>query len=326
MSDVWLVEEGIGEERAILVENDRLVAARLRWHGELETGTVAEAKLIHRKAGSNRGVVSFPGGQQALLRRLPKDASEGASYRCRIVRPGMRERARQKPAQAELTDLPVTDAHSLVDLLQSEGHEAKRVRKFPASLWEDALTNALAGGWAFPGGSLVLFATPAMTLIDIDGELAPRELALASVQPVADAIRQLDIGGNIGIDFPTLQTKSERREVDEALARALEGWPHERTAMNGFGFVQIVARLEHISLLHRAQYERAALCARELLRQAEHLQGSGQAIELHASPAIIEKLSQDWVDELSRRTGKVVVTRPDAVLALEGGNAQLVPL
>ena len=43
--------------------------------------------------------------------------------------------------------------------------------------------------------------------------------------------------------------------------------------MNGFGFVQLVARLERPSLLHRAAFQRAGLAARALLRRAEQLAG-----------------------------------------------------
>ena len=42
-----------------------------------------------------------------------------------------------------------------------------------------------------------------MTLIDVDGYLAPAELAVLGAAEAAQAIRRLDIGGSIGIDLPT---------------------------------------------------------------------------------------------------------------------------
>ena len=51
----WLVEQGIGEERALRYENGRAVAARLRWPGGLEAGLVEDAVLTERIANTARG-------------------------------------------------------------------------------------------------------------------------------------------------------------------------------------------------------------------------------------------------------------------------------
>lgn len=321
----WLIEEGIGEERAVLVRNEQIIATRHRWPEELQCGTITDAQLIHRRSGSSRGVISFSGGQQALVRRLPANACEGASYRVRVTRPAMHEHGRSKWAQAEIADLPEAPPASLATSLAAESHETKIVRRIPSHWWEDAVTDALAAGRAFPGGSISLFPTPAMTLIDVDGDLPPRQLALSAVEPVVEAIARMDIGGNIGIDFPTLPSKEDRRNIDKALSDALAGWPHERTAMNGFGFVQIIARLERVSLLHRAQHQRATLIARQLLREAELLDGTGRTVELTANPAVLDLLTDDWLAQLRRRSGREVALRPETTLAIDGYHAQLVP-
>ena len=162
-----------------------------------------------------------------------------------------------------------------------------------------------------------------MTLVDIDGSAAPAALAREAVAPLARAIRRLDLGGAIGIDFPSLERKEDRRAVDTALSEALAGWPHERTAMNGFGFVQLVARLERPSLLHRLSLSRAGAGARMLLRRAEQVETPG-ALLLTAHPAVISQLTEAWLAELARRTGREVRFAADAGLALDGGFAQAV--
>jgi Ribonuclease G/E len=165
-----------------------------------------------------------------------------------------------------------------------------------------------------------------MTVIDIDGVGTPREVALAAVPVIAQALAWFDLGGNIGIDFPTLQTKEDRRAVDTALEVALSDWPHERTAMNGFGFVQLVARLTGPSLLHRFSVARLGMAARMALRRAELAAdaGTGRVLLLTVHPALKAKLNPAWLDELARRTGREVRIAADPGLAIEAAHAQLI--
>ena len=121
-----------------------------------------------------------------------------------------------------------------------------------------------------------------------------------------------------------LHGAGDRQAIDTALCAALAGWPHERTAMNGFGMVQIVARLEGPSLLHRLTLRRAESAARYLLRQAEWVEGAG-ALMLTAHPAVLHAIEAEWLDELARRTGREVRSAANPALALAGGHAQIVP-
>jgi ribonuclease G len=320
----WLAEEGIGEHRAIRLEGDRIVAARIDWPGELTVGLVEEAVLVSRAAGSRRGSARFASGEEALVDKLPPSASEGAKIRLEVTRPALGERGRRKLARAKPTDAAPRPAPTLAEALRTEGHDVRVVREFPAGDGSELAAEAFAGEVAFPGGSLQFSPTPAMLLVDVDGTLAPRALALAAVAPLAEALRRFDVGGSIGIDFPTLATKEDRRAVDEALAAALADWQHERTAMNGFGFVQLIARLERPSLLHRAAFQRAGMAARALLRRAELLQGPG-AVLLSGHPALEAPLKPEWLAELARRTGREVRWEARPTLALEAPQAQLVP-
>lgn len=321
----WQVEEGIGEERAICIADGDVIAARLRWPSELETGTIAEAKLITRRAGSSRGTAQFADGAIALISKIPRDASEGAALICEVTRPALLEQGRGKLAQVRPSSETKRPAPSLAEQFMTKGDAVRTVRTF-GSAWDDIISDALTGVINFPGGSLTLSPTPAMTLVDVDGDWNPSELALTAVPAIAAALRTLDIGGNIGIDFPTLQSKAERNAVNEALGVELADWPHERTGMNGFGFVQIIARLARPSLLHRAQFQRADMAARLLLRRAEHLEGTGTAIELTAHPAVLAKITDGWREELVRRTGRKVVDRADPALAPEAPHAQFITL
>ncbi|NBC35654.1 ribonuclease [Novosphingobium sp. FSY-8] len=337
---VWLVEDGIGETRAVLVPQDGItngapcygepIAARLDWPdtgGAARAGAVVQARLIHRAGGARRGVVRLEDGQEALVDQLPREASEGAPIRVRITREAIAETGRLKQAHTRPTDDPLAPAPPLAEQLRATGLPVRVVHHMPAGLWEGVWDDALSGQIGFAGGSLIVSPTPAMTLIDVDGALPPRALALAAAQAAAEAILRLDLAGSIGIDFPTLEAKADRQAVDATLAAALlEGalpYVHERTAMNGFGFVQIVARMERPSLPARMRRDPLGAAARMLLRRAERVEGAGVLL-ITCPPALRARITPAWEADLARRSGRALDWRLDDSLALAGGFAQAV--
>ncbi len=309
----WLVEAGIGETRALLVDRGEVLAARLDWPGRLAAGLVEDAILIARAAGSRRGTARFANGEEALVDQLPVDAQEGAPIRLKVTRSALAEAGRLKRAQAR----PTGDAPC-----PAPSPPGKIIPCFPAGLWEEVWGEAWDGSVDFAGGTLTISPTPAMTVIDIDGDLPARSLALAAVAPLAASIRRLDLAGSIAIDFPTLADKADRQAVDTALAAALQGWPHERTAMNGFGLVHLVARLERPSLLHRLAMNRNRAAALMLLRRAEQVRDPGSQLLLTAHPDVRHAVIPEWETELARRAGRAIRWQDDTGLAPESGFAQ----
>lgn len=309
----WLVERGVGEDRALLLDAGTVLAAKLRWPDEPYAGKAVRLTLASKPAGARRGIARDVDGIDYVVDRLPADLTEGREFDAIVTRAAIAESGRLKRPQARVGASTCDDVFST----------ARQVRAFTAGLWEDVWETAASGAVAFPGGSLLLSPTPAMTLVDIDGTKPPRELALAAIPAIASALRQLDIGGSVGIDFPTIEAKPDRRAVDDALADALADIPHERTAINGFGFVQIVMRLDGPSLLHRLAFRRRDAAIRMALRRAERVEGAGVTL-LTIAPALEPLLRPEWHGEVERRTGRPLRIATDPSLATIGSAAQIV--
>ena len=314
----WLIERGIGETRALLINNGEVLAAKLHWHGELTAGEVHRAKLTHKKSKTRRGLATLDNGTEVFLDHLPADLTEGANIAVRISRSAIAEQGRYKYPQGRCVSEGETQTASPEPL----AHMGKAVQRFAPGLWEEVWQSASSGQLDFVGGGIICSPTPAMTLIDVDCYW-PQEAYFNAIPAISRALRWFDIGGNIGIDFPTILDKSDRKACDSRLDEFLDDWPHERTAMNGFGFVQIVARLKGPSLLHRFATSRVGMCARYALRVAERAEGTGPVLLLTMHPALKAKLKPEWLEELAKRTGRKVRIEANPALALEAPSAQI---
>ena len=317
----WLYQEGIGENRAILVEDGAIIEAAIELPAALRAGTVAEGRLASILVQGRRGIVRLEGGAEALLEPLPSKITDGQSVRVEIVREAIWEAGRERLAKARITEAPVREGPSLAERIgRFARHEGPGPDLFEQSGWSELLEEAASGEIEFPGGALRMSLTPAMTLFDVDGALPAPELAVAGAAAAARAIRRLAIGGSIGIDLPTLAGKAERQAAAAAVD-ALLPQPFERTAVNGFGFLQIVRRRERASLPELIQGDPVGAAARALLRRAERSAGAGERV-LHAAPRVVARIEENpqWVEALERRLGTKVSLRADPALAISAGH------
>lgn len=308
----WLLERGIGEARAARVVNGEIVEARIFLDGLAR----AHSRRMARLKSAGRPAIAEADGSEYLLPSGAPGVTEGADLIIEVTREGIpgaepwkRPLARvteEAPGAPALIDAEVLSFPSADDVLGRAG-------------WSDLIDEARSCTVRFTGGELRISATPAMTLIDVDGYLPVDELAVKGAQAAARAILRLDIGGSIGIDLPTVKGKIARQSAAAAVDAVLPQ-PFERTAVNGFGFLQIVRPRLRASLVELAA-DRAAFEARALLRVAAREIG---AIRLAAHPAVVAVFdaNPDWIEQLARQVGGVVTLRSDASLAMSGGHAE----
>ncbi|TFI59920.1 ribonuclease [Sphingomonas parva] len=315
----WIYEEGIGENRAILVEDGRIVEAAIELPGGSRLGAVLPARLAEIHVPGRRGLARFEGGE-ALIEPLPAHLTQGQAIRIEITREPIPERGRPKLARARTTEAPPRDAPPLAERVGAAAAPPPGHDPFEEAGWSELLEEALSGEIAFRGGALRMSLTPAMTLFDVDGALPPAALAAAGAEAAGRTIRRMDIGGSIGIDLPTLTGKAERQAAAAALDAVLPQ-PFERTGVNGFGFLQIVRRRSRASLAEIVQADPVGAAARALLRQAERSSGAGGRT-ITAAPPIIARIEANpsWLDTLSRRIGMAVSLQADPGLAISAGH------
>ena len=319
----WLLEDGIGETRAILVEGDEIVEAAIELPGTLLAGTVADARLTTILVPDRRAVANLDDGSEVLIEPLPATLTEGQALRVEIVREAIAERGRAKLARGRASEESPRPGQTLAERIgRYTPHRGPGPDRFEQAGWSELLEEAGGGEIAFPGGALRMSLTPAMTLFDVDGALPPAALAAAGAAAAARAIRRLGLSGSIGIDLPTLASREERQSVAAAFDQILPQ-PFERTAVNGFGFLQIVRRRARASLPELLQADPVGAAARALLRRAERSPGAGEHI-LHAAPAVAARLRErpDWLETLARRLGAPVDVREQAGLTLSAGHVQ----
>ncbi len=313
----WLIERGIGETRAVRLKDEEIVEARSELDGAIPAGTVLAARLIDVGSNGRNAVAADERGREFLLPQAPRGVTEGAALNIKVTREAIPGGEIWKRPLARATDEAVGSPPPLDGELLPFPAPHDRLG---AAGWADLLDEARSGIFRFPGGELRVSPTPAMILIDVDGHLAVEDLAMAGAEAAARAILRHGIGGSIGVDLPTVSGKALRQAIGAAVDSILPQ-PFERTAVNGFGFMQIVRPRARASFFELAA-DRAAFEARALLRLAA-IERTG-ATALVAHPAVVRAIERQpgWLEALARQLGGAAVLRSDPSLPIHGGYVQ----
>ena len=316
-----MIERGIGETRAALVQNGEIVEARIEVDGTVPAGSVVEARLSSIGVNGRNAIAIAQDETEFLLPTGAPGITQGATLAIEVTREAIPGAEPWKRSLARVTDKPIQSLRSLAARLGG------RELPFPAPRdelaeagWNDVVEETRIGSVIFTGGELSISPTPAMTLIDVDGYLLPEELATLGAAQAAKAIRRLDIGGSIGIDLPTAGSKAARRRAAEAIDEHLPQ-PFERTTVNGFGFVQIVRPRRRASLVELAQ-DRAAFESRALLRRTAFEPSGAKRLAAHPAVIAVLEANPEWVETLARQLGGAISLRADSALPMSGGYAE----
>lgn len=324
----WLYEEGIGESRAARIEKGRLVEALIeRENDAARPGSVMQGKLVRTIIPKRRGIARLINGEEVLVEPIPPKIAEGASVFIEILREAIPEEGRAKLAKGRIA-LPGTKAHPAPSLLQHIRATGIPVTPCPAHEedqleahgWSELMEEAMSGEVGAEDAALRIFPTPAMILIDVDGSLPPAKLGPKGAKLAAQAIRRMGLTGSIGIDLPTMNNKDERAIASAQIDKYLP-LPFERTAVNGFGFIQVIRRRERMNLMELLRADPIETAALALLRRAER-HGQGGAAVITAAPAIIDRLhkASEWIEQLARRRGGAISLKADPGLGISAGH------
>lgn len=316
----WLIERGIGETRAVLAERGEIIEAQIELDGVTPAGSVLAARLASTGTHGRNADAVAEDGAEYLLPRGAGRVTQGATLAIEVSRVAIPGAEPWKRPLARVTDKAPAIAPPLAERLGG------RILAYPSTEdllhdlgWEDLIDQARTGLIPFAGGELRVSATPAMTLIDVDGYLPPDELAVLGASAAADAIRKLDIGGSIGVDLPTAGSRGIRQRAADAIDEKLPQ-PFERTAVNGFGFVQIVRPRLRPSLVELAQ-DRPAFEARALLRRSAREAPGAKLLVCNPAEIAVLQRHPEWLAALASLVGGKVELRSDASLPMSGGYA-----
>lgn len=308
----WLYEEGIGENRAMLVHQGRIKKIRIeRNFGNFvgpRYGAIMSAKLV--KKHGDGGFVTLADGTDAIIKKWPAQ-TEGESINVEIIREEITERTRVKPPIVSASDRDLRDAPILRDAILSSQINVRHCWPHEGDMfaqhgWYELTDQAQQGVHHFTDGRLIIDEVAAMTVMDVDGDGNRLALAKNAAKAAAEVILLYDLQAMVGIDFPALDTKNDRSIVAQIFDAAMDR-PCERTAINGFGFMQIVMKQRRPSVMAVLARDEMANIALEVLRSAENqcAQRGAAQMQIKAHPQILSYISQyQWPETLSMRTGR----------------------
>ena len=105
----WLIERGIGETRAALVEDGTILEARIHLDGIVRARRVIVARLTSAGTGGRNAVATDEQGGEYLLPRRAPGVTEGAPLTIEVTREAIPGCEPWKRPMAKISDAPPTE-------------------------------------------------------------------------------------------------------------------------------------------------------------------------------------------------------------------------
>jgi Ribonuclease G/E len=237
-----LIEENVGETRAGVVENGRIVELYLdRWSEagqRVIEGEVYRGRVRRVEPSLNAAFVDLGVGEDGFLpfgkAGRPKGLHDGKAIGVRVSREAHSEKGPNLTAvEVEDGEAPacIEPAPILAQRLVATYQDAE-------ALWADetphdleaAFDEALDPAAPIPGGgSLYIEQTRAMTTIDVDADgrkgqgdasRLAAQLNMSAAKEAARQIRLRGLGGIVAIDFVSMRGQPDRKATEQALRQA----------------------------------------------------------------------------------------------------------
>ena len=295
MPEIWR-DDAPGERRAARVENGNIVEIHIQRDALWALGETGTGR-IDRKTPSGAYVVTDD-GHELLLRSKISDP-EGTRVTFEVTREAIAEPGRIKP-----TEILLRDSGALPSLPKDALWDARLT-----SFAQPVISASIADGFdiALSGqsklGSVIISfqRTKAGLAFDVDGIGSAFDINQVAAAEIARLLRLYQVGAMVMIDFVSMEPKAQRTQIAEIFdaASRSDARPFERTAINGYGFMQVVRARPRPSVLDHLFGTRIASLSDEtqaywLLRAVAQSSGFG-ARTVTALPDVATLLeSQTW--------------------------------
>ena len=296
LAELWR-DDAPGERRAALVEDGQIVEIYIQRDLHWTLGATGTGR-IERKTPAGSYVATDEGTE--ILIRGKANAAEGARVTFEITREAIAEPGRIKPAEGRVLEA-MPEASRDKDGMWDDRLSALKQDTIRNQAFDDAFDAAIAGASHIGDVTVSFQRTKAGLVFDIDGIGDPLVINRMAANEVARLLRLYQIGAMVMIDFVAIDSKARRLDIAETFdaAAASDLRPFERSAVNGYGLMQVVRARPRPSVLDHLFGTRIASLSDEtqalsLLREAAISSGFGPRI-ITARPEITTLLaSHKW--------------------------------